>query len=227
MTRVILLLAAVFLVMVVLLGVIVRIGANRVAGLDGAAEQSVPPTSSSSPVVSPATPRSGAPASRSEASNGSERQSSRVNPNLPRQAKFPIAAPARLPIILPAAAAVLHGQLIHLQTQGGIQDIGFWDKPEDFVEWTTIIPQGGLYHVEIVYACENGHGGGLYELTIGKHRFTGTSAHTGTWEDYQTLSVGDLSVDPGPIKILLKPLHLEPGKALMNVRSVRLVPVGK
>jgi hypothetical protein len=41
-------------------------------------------------------------------------------------------------VLLSATNAELHGNQIQLETQGGLPDIGYWDKADEWVSWTTV-----------------------------------------------------------------------------------------
>ena len=218
MPRVIVLLLAVVIAMAILLGLIVKVGVSRLARLDARTDQ---PISRPAPDSTAATLAFPAAVTATQASNPPALASGEFAPE-PR----PIEPPAANPIVLPAAAAQLHGESIRMQVQGGgAQNVGFWWKTGDSAEWNLDVPHAGKYHVEMTYACNTGNGGGVYEMTVARHHFTGTATPTGSWEDYQTLNVGDLTLAEGRTRIVLKPLRLDPDKSLMNVRSVRLVPI--
>lgn len=129
------------------------------------------------------------------------------------------------PIILPATAATIHGQELHIQKEGDLEpNVGFWTNEVESIEWFLEPGRAGLYRVECDYACADGQGG-VFECIVGEHRFTATSTPTGAWQQYRALKVGELTLPARKIRLLIKPLHLEAGHALMNLRAVRIVPV--
>lgn len=214
MWRVIALATAVIVLLAVLLGIVFHFGLRRIQREDEAAAAAFAFAKAHAP--SPTT-RPDAPLA-----NGLP-QAAKISPIIEPRPEAPQAALVA-PITLSASAAQLTGSEIRIQ-QGREPNIGFWHHTTESAGWKADVPKPGLYHVQIVYACAPGNGGGVYEMQIGQHRFTGTSTPTGSWDDYNTLEVGDLTLTAGEHPIALKPLTLNEGRALMNVRSVRLVAV--
>ena len=125
-------------------------------------------------------------------------------------------------IILSAADGKPHGT--EIKHQGGAEKIiAFSRNTDDSVEWQADVPRAGLFRVELTYACDARDGGGEYELKISDHRFTGTSVPTGGWERYVTVKVGELTLGPGRVTVTMKPTALKDRRALMHLKSVRLV----
>jgi hypothetical protein len=214
MWRVASLAVAVIVLLAVILSVVFRIGLRRIAREDEAAAAAF---ATARAHAAPSTSRADSPAP-----GGSGRATAVANGRPERHDLDKGADVDALPITLSASAAKLEGSEIRVQ-EGREPNIGFWHHTTESAAWKVDVARTGLYHVEIVYACDPGNGGGVYEMQVGDHRFTGTSKPTGSWDVYNTLQVGDLTLTAGEHPIALKPLALDDGRALMNVRSIRIV----
>jgi hypothetical protein len=213
MWRIVSVAAAVIVLLAVLLSAVFRIGLRRIAREEEAAASAF--AMAKARAIPPATrANSQVPAGPVQAGGAPEHPA-------PRDADQAADAVAP-PITLTASAAKLDGGEIRVQ-EGREPNIGFWHHTTESAAWKVDVAKTGLYHVEIVYACDPGNGGGVYEMQVGNHRFTGTSKPTGSWDVYNTLQVGDLTLTAGEHPIALKPLTLDEGRALMNVRSIRIV----
>jgi len=124
-------------------------------------------------------------------------------------------------ILLPAIGAKLVGDTLQIEGQGE-ENIGFWTKPGESVEWYVQPKKAGAFKVEVTYACADGYGSD-YEVAVGSEKVTGTSAPTGGWQDYKTVALGTVKLGEGKVKAVVKPTT-NFKQALMNLRSVKLTP---
>jgi len=127
------------------------------------------------------------------------------------------------PILLTPRDAKLNGETIR-RLNDEPPAIVSWLRRQDWVEWTTVIPGAGEYAVEITYACEKDQGG-EFVLRIGDERLTEDTESTGGWGTYERRNIGRVKLKKGKATVAIKPSELNDGKALMNLREVRLVPV--
>jgi hypothetical protein len=137
------------------------------------------------------------------------------------------APPPATPILLSAAAAELHGTDLRLEGDAEV-NIGSWRNSADFLRWWVNPPAAGRYRVELTYACD-APGGGVYLLGAGEptaSSIIGPTDPTGGWRAYRTILPGTLTLPAGRTPITLRPAEpLRDGKALMNLRSIKLIPV--
>lgn len=125
-------------------------------------------------------------------------------------------------ITLKAADAELIGQRIKLESKNGLPNIGYWIDAQDQVQWTVSIAKAGTYEVEAAYACAPDSGGSECVLTLGNAELTATVEPTGGWDDFQTVTVGQITVgQPGTYTATLK-AQSKPGLAVVNLRSLAL-----
>lgn len=129
-------------------------------------------------------------------------------------------------IVLAVADAELTGDELQLEDDDDEPPhITSWRKVQDEAVWAVEAPAAGLYRVEIDYASDRG--GGEFEMRLNAHRFTGTIHPTGGADQYRPFSVGEVALPAGRTTLKIKPTRLEEGQPLMNLREVRIMPVGR
>ena len=82
----------------------------------------------------------------------------------------------------------------------------------------------GEYEVWFDYACPAGLDVNRYVLQAGNRQLVGKVLGGGTWDDYKIRKVGTLWLAGGKGQVTLKSVG-QPRGALLDLRSVRLVPV--
>jgi len=123
-----------------------------------------------------------------------------------------------------AADAEIHGQTAQYEQGGGKNNIGYWINREDYVTWTCAFPKGGNFDLRITYACPPESQGS--EISVGtdpQHAATGVVRSTGSWTDFQEVSLGQLSVSAGRQTVTVRALSMPRG-AVMNLQKVVLTP---
>jgi hypothetical protein len=152
-------------------------------------------------------------------------------PGKPLAVKFTVAGAARgvapegETVVLSGWNANFHGAGLRLEGDGGERNVAGWSKKDDYLDWTVLPPEAGMYEVEVVYACapENG---GTFEVKVGDTRLPGVCKPTGGWDEYRAIRIGKVKLKQNrKATLILKPKTLAEGKALMNVRTVRLILV--
>ena len=100
-----------------------------------------------------------------------------------------------------------------------------WSTLRDEVLWVIDAPEPGAYEVSIEYACDPDGAGVPFTLTAGKEVIQAVTEGTDRWDDFRETRIGELEV--GEVKTLvisIKPTR-DPPLALMNLRSVELIPI--
>jgi len=126
--------------------------------------------------------------------------------------------------VLKAFDANIRGTKAKYEGRGTSGHIGQWTNPEDYVEWTIVLNEGGMFGVEVTYACEPDSAGAEYELVVGDSKLNGIVTDTGSWKKFQTKSVGRIKLEPGRYGLTVKPNSVPHG-AVMNLRQIRLARV--
>lgn len=124
-------------------------------------------------------------------------------------------------LVLPARTAVVHGTRLAYEEGNGKDNLGFWTDAKDWAEWEFSLPDGE-YEVILDYACEAGSGGSQYVVEVGDQRLQGTVASTGSWTVFRRVALG--RVRGAELRNLSVRALSKPGLAVMNLRSLSLIP---
>ena len=128
---------------------------------------------------------------------------------------------------LKASNAVVRGANARYESGGGKDNIGYWTNPDDYVIWRFKVIKTGTFNAEVTFACDAGSGGSKYILTVGGQELAGTVKDTGGWTSFVTEKLGTVKITkPGTYNLSLKPKSMPRG-AVMNLKSVTLVPIKK
>ncbi|MBL8819239.1 MAG: neutral/alkaline non-lysosomal ceramidase N-terminal domain-containing protein [Planctomyces sp.] len=125
---------------------------------------------------------------------------------------------------LPATAAEIYGPSLVFEAPH--QNIGWWTSRDDYVVWTFDSKVTGHYTVEFEYACDNSTAGGQLKLSTGQRLLTARIPGTGTWDQYNRWTAGELDIHAGRNQLTITATDL-PGTALIDIKSVRLIPPKK
>ena len=111
---------------------------------------------------------------------------------------------------------------VELERVEGWEYLGLWHEKRGTATWTVKAPPGA-YRVEIEFACAPGSEGNRFVLTCDGKRISGLVPPTREWRDFEWLFAGRVEIGAGQSHTMsIAPAELK--GALMNVRSVRLVP---
>ena len=130
-------------------------------------------------------------------------------------------------VVLKARDAVVRGTNARYESGGGKDNIGYWSNPDDYVIWRFNVIKTETFNVEVTFACAAGAGGSEYTLSAAGQKLTGKVRDTGSWTNFVTEKLGKVKItNPGTYNLSVKPETM-PGSAVMNLKSVTLVPVKK
>lgn len=108
--------------------------------------------------------------------------------------------------------------------EAGKDCIGFWTNPGDAVTWTLDVVRPGRYKVEMTYACEPGSEGSLVAFTASGKELQMSVEKTSGWSDFKTVTLGEVTLEASGLTKFMVKARMKPGLAVMNLRSVRLIP---
>jgi hypothetical protein len=120
--------------------------------------------------------------------------------------------------------AVIRGRSLRFQPDEH-NTLGHWHGLDDIATWTVAVDQPGKYAFELEWAIDDGTAGNTFRVTAGKSSFDHEVPGTGGWWTYQKKIFGELQLESGVQQISVQPVGEFKG-ALMDIRSVRLLPEG-
>lgn len=129
-------------------------------------------------------------------------------------------------VVLPAQYAVTHGETLRFEPQPHKNTVGYWSNEADFAEWQFRLDKAGIYEVDILQGCGKGHGGSRVELRTESSTIEFEVQETGHFQNFVWRTLGKLELkatQKGSLSLV--PVHKQAG-AVMDVRAVRLAPVG-
>ena len=86
-------------------------------------------------------------------------------------------------------------------------------------------PEPGAYEVILEYACDPESAGVDFEIVTRGGVLESKVVATAGWDDFQERLLGDLELKSAErVIVSMKPVQ-DPPLALMNLRSIRLVPI--
>lgn len=128
-------------------------------------------------------------------------------------------------IILDAADATIVGHRLKYETKYG-GSLGFWTSHEDYAQWIVQCPPGN-YNIEVDMSCVTEAAGSEFVVQTATQSFTGVVPSTGSWETFTPFKCETVTItDNEPFEVIVRPGEDFRG-TLMNLRVVRLIPVGE
>ncbi len=141
----------------------------------------------------------------------------RVSNNKPEVIK----AKAGKAIDLPAESARAAGPAIKYMPEW--RAFG-WFTEADRVEWEVELKGRGGYDVYLDWSVSDEAAGKPFVFEAGTLRINGTVGKTGSWFTYRYEKIGSIRLTPGTHKLIFKADPTSPKGALLDLRSIKLVP---
>ena len=129
-------------------------------------------------------------------------------------------------IFLPAKLAMTTGENLRYEPQPHKNTVGYWSNVKATAEWKFSSPAKGSYEIDILQGCGTGHGGSEVNVTIENDVRSFVVEETGHFQNFVWRTVGTASLSADEIMTLRLSPQKKPGGAVMDVRAVRLCPVG-
>jgi alpha-L-fucosidase len=128
-------------------------------------------------------------------------------------------------LILRAEDAILHGDQIKLEVQGGKPDIGYWDKSDEWASWTARVDKPGTYVVSATIAAA--YGSGEFVVEAAGEKLAATVPGTAGWDKFATTDIGHVEIkSAGEFTVSIRAKDAASWKAI-NVNSLRFAPETK
>ena len=99
-------------------------------------------------------------------------------------------------------------------------NLGAWQNPADYCQWTLTGVKAGTYAVEFAYGTTRG--GVAYTILAGKAKLPGKTESTGGIRTYKAYKVGTIALPAGTVTLAVKPGKFT--SAIMNFRLLTLTP---
>ena len=100
-----------------------------------------------------------------------------------------------------------------------------WRNSRAFLQWEGQLETTGTLSVHVTWSC-GGKANSEYILQIADQRLKGRASHTGGWDHFETVKLGEVEIKkPGPVTVLLKPVE-KSGVFQMDLQSVVLGDLG-
>ena len=130
-------------------------------------------------------------------------------------------------ITLPAKFAVTHGETLRFEPQPHKNTVGYWSNDRDFAAWHYGLKAAGKYEIDILQGCGKGHGGSKVSCKTEAGSLDFEVQETGHFQNFIWRTVGTVELNATARGSLsLVPVHKSAG-AVMDVRAIRIVPIGK
>jgi alpha-L-fucosidase len=120
---------------------------------------------------------------------------------------------------LQAADAICHGKEIKYESGHQRDNIGFWTKANEWVEWKFQISKPGTFTVNAEIASQ---GTGAFEVSVGNQKLPGKAVKTGDFGTFKAVTLGTLELPAGKHALAVKPVKA--GWSPINLKSVTLKP---
>lgn len=141
-----------------------------------------------------------------------------------------VTAPAQAPgadgkIELLAKDADLLGHVLKLEGAANAENVGFWTRPEDAVEWRLTVAATGVFDVAAEIACDPSSVGNTATFRIAEQDLSVRVPSTGGWKNFELRPIGKVRLDAQKAHVLSVSGSSGQRGALMNLRRVVLTPV--
>lgn len=129
-------------------------------------------------------------------------------------------------ITLPARTAEVHGVMVRYEPLPHKNTIGYWVRTDDWVSWDFQVNKPGEFQLEILQGCGAGSGGSQVDFTVAEQTVKTVVEETGGFQNFAARQIGKVKLAaPGRYTLSVKP-RTRPGPAVMDLRQVRLAPIG-
>ena len=126
-------------------------------------------------------------------------------------------------VSLHARTADIHGSLLRFESPPHRDALSCWKRMEDWPSFEFELGKAGKFDVELLYCCHKEDAGSKVEITVGSHKLSQIVQETG--EKFEPRVIGSVELGrTGRHCLSIKP-QAKPGKLVMDLRRVRLLPL--
>ena len=124
-------------------------------------------------------------------------------------------------IHLTARTASIFGETLMFEAPFG--NLGYWQGPGDHASWTFRVDRPSKFTMSFDYACADDSSGNAYQVRVGPQTIRGVVGGTGSWSNYRSMFVRELTLPPGTHRLEIRPAGPIRG-ALLDLRAITLTP---
>ena len=119
---------------------------------------------------------------------------------------------------LTATVAQTHGDGVQVESKDGVDNLGYWDNPDDWASWTVNVPGPGAY--QVLLSVSTGAGETAFDLDVAGSHNPVFAPNTGDWGKYEEIFLPNIRFDKGgKVVVSVRPLDRAKWKP-MNLRSL-------
>jgi arylsulfatase A len=127
-------------------------------------------------------------------------------------------------VTLPAKTADVHGMQLRFEPAPHKNTLGYWTRVDDSASWEFQLARPGTFRVEVLQGCGCGQGGSIVEVTVADQSLTFTVEDTGGFQNFKAREIGTVRLEKaGRYTLTVRPKTKAKG-AVMDLRSIRLIP---
>ena len=130
-------------------------------------------------------------------------------------------------VVLTAEGADITGDFLRVEPgkkPGDVPNLGYWERPSEFVEWSIQVTRPGWYTPSLNYACSDTSAGSDIVFSIGDQKLNCTVESTGDWDQYRTVTLGQIRLEKGDRVTATLKVTRKKEFGAMNLRSITLLP---
>jgi putative heme-binding domain-containing protein len=133
---------------------------------------------------------------------------------------------AHAALVCEASTAEIYGESIIYEAGSPFRNLGYWSGDRDHAVWTMDVPAAGAYEVYLDFACNPDSAGNGFLVVGSTGELAGVVESTGGWSEYRWKKLGELRLSVGQQRLTIGFSGPRRSPALMDLRTVVLVPAG-
>ncbi len=129
-------------------------------------------------------------------------------------------------VVLKAKDATVLGTLLRYESAPEKNTLGFWTQDTDRAYWDFKAAEAGPHEVWVLQGCGAGEGGSVVDIAVGREKLSFEVESTGGFQQFKDRKVGTIQIKKAKKTFtLVVSSSKKVGKAVMDLRQIRLVPV--
>ena len=120
-----------------------------------------------------------------------------------------------------ATNAEIYGKTLVYESP--FKNLGYWGSVDDRAVWTIRVAKERKFSIRLNYACDNSTAGNDVLFEVAGQSVTAKIVGTGSWENYQTAILGELTLPAGEHRLTVRAAESLKNH-LMDLKELRLVP---